>query len=120
MAIEPCVLVHGGAGDVPESALASHLDGCRLAAEEGRRVLAAGGSALDAAVRAVEVLEDDPRFNAGTGACLTSAGTLELDASVMEGASLRGGGVAAMPAFKNPIRVARAVLEDGRHVLYAA
>jgi beta-aspartyl-peptidase (threonine type) len=119
-AVAPCVLVHGGAGDVPESARASHAEGCGVAADLGLRVLAAGGSALDAAVRAVEVLEDDPRFNAGTGACLTSAGTLELDASVMEGTSLRGGGVCAMPPFRNPIRVARAVLEEGRHVLYAA
>lgn len=70
-------------------------------------------------MRAAEVLEDDARFNAGTGACLTEEGTLELDASVMEGAELRFGGVACMPPFANPIRVALAVLEDGRHALYA-
>src|SRR5204863_150635 len=69
---------------------------------------------------AVEVLEDDVRFNAGTGAALTRDGTLELDASIMEGTTLRAGAVCALPAFKHPITIARAVLEDGRHVLYAA
>jgi beta-aspartyl-peptidase (threonine type) len=82
-------------------------------------VLAAGGSALDAVERAVRALEDDPVFNAGTGACLTLAGALELDASIMEGRELRAGGVAALGPFKNPISIARAVLEDGVHALYA-
>ncbi len=118
-AIAPVVVVHGGAGDVPRGKRAAHADGCRRAAEAGLAVLARGGSALEAAVRAAEALEDDPRFNAGTGACLTEEGTLELDASVMEGASLRFGGVACMPPFHNPIRVALAALEDGRHALYA-
>jgi beta-aspartyl-peptidase (threonine type) len=117
--IEPVVLVHGGAGEVPAESRGAQAEGCRRAAEEGLRVLLATGSALEAVVRAVEVLEDDPRFNAGTGACLTEAGTLELDASVMEGTSMRGGAVCALPPFRNPIRIARAVLEDGRHVMYA-
>lgn len=117
--ISPVVLVHGGAGDVPEASREAHAEGCRIAAAEGLRVLLETGSALEAAVRAVEVLEDDPRYNAGTGACLTEVGTIELDASVMEGTSMRGGAVCAMPPFRNPIRVARAVMEDGRHVLYA-
>lgn len=116
----PVVIVHGGAGDVPESRRAAHVEGARRAAAAGREVLAAGGSALDAAQRAVEVLEDDPLFNAGTGACLTEAGTIELDASIMDGATLRAGAVAALPPHVHPIAVARAVLEDGRHVLYAA
>jgi beta-aspartyl-peptidase (threonine type) len=119
MKIPPVVLVHGGAGDVPADRRDAHAEGCRLAAVEGLRVLIESGSALEAAVRAVEVLEDDPKFNAGTGACLNDAGVLELDASVMEGTHLRGGGIAACPPFKNPIRIARSVLEDGRHVLYA-
>jgi L-asparaginase / beta-aspartyl-peptidase len=67
----------------------------------------------------VHVLEDDPLFNAGTGACLTEDGLIELDAAIMEGATLRAGGVCALPPFKNPIDIARAVLEEGRHVLYA-
>ncbi|MDQ3035135.1 MAG: isoaspartyl peptidase/L-asparaginase [Myxococcota bacterium] len=117
--IPPVVLVHGGAGDVPASSRDAHAEGCRVAAAEGLRVLLATGSALEAAVRAVEVLEDDPKYNAGTGACLTEARTIELDASVMEGTSMRGGAVCAMPPFLHPVRVARAVMEEGRHVLYA-
>ena len=65
------------------------------------------------------VLEDDPSFNAGTGACLNADGLIELDASIMEGSRLRAGGVCALPPFPNPIAIARAVLDDGRHVLYA-
>lgn len=114
------ILVHGGAGDVADDRISEHREGCRLAAEAGAAVLRAGGSALDAAQRAVEVLEDDPRFNAGTGACLNEAGLVELDAAIMEGRALRAGSVAALSAFRHPIAIARAVLEDGRHVMYAA
>ncbi|HEY1958075.1 MAG TPA: isoaspartyl peptidase/L-asparaginase [Polyangiaceae bacterium] len=114
------IVVHGGAGDIPEEKRAPHADGCAEAARAGAEVLAAGGSALDAAQCAVRVLEDDPRFNAGTGACLTESGALELDASIMNGADLAAGAVCALPPFKNPIAIARAVLDDGRHVLYAS
>ncbi len=113
------VLVHGGAGDVPSARAEVHVEGCRLAALAAADVLRAGGSALDAVERAVVVLEDDPSFNAGTGACLNEEGLIELDAAIMEGAGLRAGGVCALPPFANPIAIARAVLEDGRHVLYA-
>jgi beta-aspartyl-peptidase (threonine type) len=119
-AIPPVVLVHGGAGDVPEDLRASHAEGCAAAARAGLETLRATGSALAAVVRAVEVLEDDPRYNAGTGACLNEVGTLELDASVMEGTGLRAGAVCALPPFRHPVRVARAVLDEGKHVLYAA
>jgi len=81
--------------------------------------LAAGGGALDAVIAAVRVVEDDPVCNAGTGAVLTSRGTLELDACVMDGASLASGAVAVLPPFRNPIDIARAVLEDGRYHLLA-
>jgi beta-aspartyl-peptidase (threonine type) len=114
------ILVHGGAGDVAKERVALHVDGCRAAAAEGARVLREGGTAMDAAQRAVEVLEDDPCFNAGTGSCLNEGGEIELDASIMEGTGLRAGGVCALPPFLHPIAIARAVLEDGRHVLYAA
>ena len=113
------VLIHGGAGDVRAEAIARHLDGCRAAAEAAAAVLRAGGDALDAVQRAVEILEDDPCFNAGTGACLTADGEIELDAVLMEGAGLRAGGVCALPPFRHPIAIARAALEDGAHVLYA-
>jgi beta-aspartyl-peptidase (threonine type) len=67
----------------------------------------------------VSVLEDEPSFNAGTGACLNAEGLIELDASIMEGSGLRAGAVCALPPFLHPIAIARAVLEDGLHVLYA-
>jgi L-asparaginase / beta-aspartyl-peptidase len=113
------VLLHGGAGDVQAEALAGHTEACRVAAALASQVLVAGGSALDAAQRAVEILEDDPRFNAGTGACLNEEGALELDASIMEGMRLHAGGVCALPPYRHPIAVARAVLNVGGHVLYA-
>jgi L-asparaginase / beta-aspartyl-peptidase len=114
------LLVHGGAGDVAGGRLAQHVGGCRAATTAGAEVLRAGGTALDAVERAVLVLEDDPLFNAGTGACLNADGVIELDAAIVEGSRLRAGAVCAMPPFLHPIAVARAVLEDGRHLLYAA
>lgn len=113
------LLVHGGAGDVPAARAAAHVAGCRHAAALGGEILRRGGSALDAAEAAVRALEDDPSFNAGTGACLDESGAIALDAAIMEGRALRAGGVCALPAFRNPISIARAALEDARHVLYA-
>ncbi|XXT23602.1 isoaspartyl peptidase/L-asparaginase [Sorangium sp. So ce429] len=114
------ILVHGGAGNVAPERRPLHAAGCLIAARAGARVLAEGGSALDAVERAVRVLEDDPLFNAGTGACLNEEGHVELDASIMEGRGLRAGAVCALSDFAEPIAIARAALEDGRHVLYAA
>lgn len=113
----PAVLVHGGAGTRPDADPAPYFEGTRRAAEAGLRVLLQGGSALDAAQAAVLVLEDDPLFNAGTGAALTSSGQVELDASCMDGTSLRAGGVACVKTVKNPILLARRVCDDTPHVL---
>jgi beta-aspartyl-peptidase (threonine type) len=113
------ILVHGGAGRVPERSRAVHEAGCRRAAAAGAQRLAEGGTALDAVQAAVEVLEDDPHFNAATGAALTADANLELDAAVMDGATLAAGAVCALPAFRHPVAVARAVLAEGRHVMYA-
>lgn len=113
------MLVHGGAGDVPEASRAAHIEGARRAAQAGAEILAAGGSSVDAVQRAVELLEDNPVFNAGTGACLNADGHLELDAAIMAGADLAAGAVCALPSFKNPIAIARAVLDARGHVLYA-
>jgi beta-aspartyl-peptidase (threonine type) len=113
------ILVHGGAGDVSPEEAPAHAKGCVAAAEAGAAVLRAGGAALEAVERAVLVLEDDPLFNAGTGACLNEEGLVELDASIMEGTALRAGGVCALPPFAHPVSIARAVLEEARHVLYA-
>jgi beta-aspartyl-peptidase (threonine type) len=114
------ILVHGGAGDVNPASVGAHVIGCERAVAEGAKVLAAGGSALDAVQRAVEVLESDALFNAGTGACLDSDGHLSLDASIMDGRDLRAGGVCALAAFEHPIAIARRVMDETPHVLLAA
>ena len=112
----PTIIVHGGAGADPSE---SHefRPGMRAAALAGWRVLSAGGAALDAVESAVRVLEDDPRFNAGRGSVLTRDGTVELDASIMEGDRLQCGAVAAVTRVANPVTLARRVLETRRHVL---
>jgi beta-aspartyl-peptidase (threonine type) len=92
----------------------------RTAVVAGWTVLARDGSALDAVEAAVRALEDHPRFNAGRGSVLTSAGTVEMDASIMEGDRLRCGAVAAVCRVANPITLARRVLDDGAHVLLVA
>ncbi len=119
LGIVPVVVVHGGAGDVPLASREAHRAGCARAAAVGLEVLSSSGSVLDAVEAAVRVLEDDPLFNAGTGACLTREGTLELDAAIMEGTELRAGAVACLPPFFTPISIARAVMREGKHVLYA-
>ena len=122
----PVLIVHGGAGhlgpDDPASsggADAPRLDGVRRACEAGWAILRTGGSALDAVEAAVRALEDDPTFNAGTGSTLTAAGEVEMDASIMDGATLRCGGVAAVNDVRNPVVLARAVMERSEHVLLA-
>jgi L-asparaginase / beta-aspartyl-peptidase len=115
----PSIIVHGGAGPIRDDSLAARLDGCKAAALAGWQILEAGGSALDAAEAAVVVLEDNPLFNAGTGSTLNSLGKVEMDAAIMSSESLRAGAVAALSEVKNPINLARRVLEDGRHVMLA-
>ena len=114
--VEPIVVVHGGASEWYAGTGLGRA-ACRRAAEAGWEALRAGGTALDAVIAAVRVVEDDPACNAGTGAVLTSRGTLELDACVMDGTSLASGAVAVLPPFAHPIDIARAVLEDGRYHL---
>ena len=114
--MEPIVVVHGGASEWYAGTDLGRA-ACKRAAQAGGKALAAGGGALDAVIAAVRVVEDDPACNAGTGAVLTSHGTLELDACVMDGTSLASGAVAVLPPFRNPIDIARAVLEDGRYHL---
>lgn len=111
-------MVHGGAGRWDRQTLGADIDaGLDRALEAGWRALPHG--ALAAVVAAVAALEDDPLFNAGTGAVRNAAGGVELDAGVMSAGGLRVGAVAGMTDTANPVRVARAVLEDGRHVLLA-
>ncbi len=117
---KPSIIVHGGAGPIRDDSLAARLAGCREAALAGWQILVRGGTALDAVEAAVVVLEDNPLFNAGTGSTLNRLGKIEMDAAIMEGDSLRAGAVAAVSGIKNPIKLARRVLEDGRPILLAA
>ncbi|HUS67292.1 MAG TPA: isoaspartyl peptidase/L-asparaginase family protein [Kofleriaceae bacterium] len=113
----PAIVVHGGAGDLDPGMGDAARAGCRLAVEAGLEVLATGGTAMDAVVAAVRVLEEDPTFNAGVGAALTREGTIECDAAIMDGTTRTIGAVAAMKDAGEAILVARAVLDDGEHVL---
>jgi beta-aspartyl-peptidase (threonine type) len=113
------IVCHGGAGLVADDRHARLRAGVRAAAEAGHAILADGGSALDAVVAAVRVLEDDPEFNAGTGSALTSDETVETDAAVMDGATQRVGAVGAVPDLGNAVALARAVLDANVHVLLA-
>jgi beta-aspartyl-peptidase (threonine type) len=116
----PSLALHGGAGgrveELTVAGRAPYADGLRAAYDAGWRVLAAGGEALDAVCASVEVLENDPLFNAGRGAALTETGHAELDASVMTGSGLAGA-VAGSRYARNPVRLARAVMEQTEHVL---
>ncbi len=116
------IAIHGGAGGLPRQHLPSeqqrlYRDALAAALDCGYALLKAGGSSLDAVIAAVRLLEDDPLFNAGRGAALTREGIAELDAAVMDGSTLRAGGVAAVRHVKHPIELARRVMEKSRHVL---
>ncbi len=117
--MKPSIIVHGGAWDIPDELVEAHLKGCEAAAEKGYNELVGGESAVQAVVEAVAVMEDDPVFDAGVGSFLNQSGQVELDAIVMEGGSLRSGAVAALQHMRNPIRVARKVLEDTSVSLFA-
>jgi beta-aspartyl-peptidase (threonine type) len=115
----PAIIVHGGAGPIKDDSLPERLQGCKDAALAGWKILDQGGSSLDAVEAAVMALEDNSLFNAGTGSTLNSLGQIEMDAAIMEGESLRAGAVAAVSGIKNPIKLARHIMEDGRHVMLA-
>jgi L-asparaginase / beta-aspartyl-peptidase len=114
--------IHGGAGVIERDSLTPEQDAAYRAAlhralQAGSAVLAAGGSSLDAIQAAIELMEDDPLFNAGRGAVFTAAGRNELDAAVMNGADLNAGAVAGLTTTRHPIAAARAVLEQSPHVM---
>lgn len=113
------IIVHGGAGNIPSAIRVDHAAGIRQAADLGYTALAAGRPALDAVQIAVMCLEDLPAFNAGRGSCLTSAGTIEMDAGLMDGTDLRIGAVATLGEVSNPIAVCRLILEHSDHILFA-
>ena len=110
------IIVHGGAGTASPERSEILQAGCKEAALVGWRILQEGGSALDAVEAAVCALEDNPSYNAGTGACLNSDGNIELDAGIMDGQGLHVGAIAGVERIKNPISLARKVLESP-HVL---
>jgi beta-aspartyl-peptidase (threonine type) len=112
----PAIIVHGGAGTIAPERAEVVERGCKEAALVGWRILQHGGSALDAVEAAVRALEDNPDYNAGTGASLTGEGNIELDAGIMEGHTLQVGAVAGVECIKNPISLARRVLASP-HVL---
>jgi len=113
------LIAHGGAGNWRPGSEQDAVDGLRAAAEAGRAILRSGGAALDAVCATVVMLEDNPIFNAGTGAVLNFDGFCELDACVMESRAARAGAVAALQRVKNPILVARKVMEETDHVMLA-
>lgn len=114
--------IHGGAGVIERASLSPERDalyrqGLQQALDAGQAVLAGGGSAMDAVTAAVQVLENNPLFNAGKGAVFTSAGTNELDAAIMDGTDLNAGAVAGLTRTRSPIAAARAVMEQSPHVM---
>ena len=118
MPIQPILLVHGGAWAIPDALRAAHEAGVLAALQAGAALLARGATAVDAVEAAVTILEDDDTFDAGRGAFLTREGRVQLDALLMEGATLRAGGVACVERLRNPIRAARLVLEQSSHVYF--
>jgi L-asparaginase / beta-aspartyl-peptidase len=115
---DPTLLVHGGAWAIPKSAEQEHREGVRHALETGYAILARGGAALEAVEAAVTVLEDDPTFDAGRGSFLTSDGSVQMDALLMDGGRMKAGGVACVERLRNPIQAARLVLELSPHVYF--
>jgi L-asparaginase / beta-aspartyl-peptidase len=111
------IVVHGGAGVWPADAHGAARAGMEAAVAAGHAVLAAGGDALAAVEAAVVVLEDDPIFNAGRGAALDERGRVLLDAAIMRGGDRAAGSVAALVGIRNPVRAARAILDEGRHLM---
>lgn len=118
------LVIHGGAGTIRRADMTPERDAeyrgmLHEALRAGHVVLEEGGSAVDAVVAAITIMEDSPLFNAGKGAVFTSSGTNELDASIMNGADLNAGAVAGVKRVKNPILLARAVMERSSHVMFA-
>src|SRR5688572_21702120 len=116
--MKPVLAIHGGAG-VTRGLADRARAGLERALDAGYEILKKKGSSLDAVTAVVVALEDDPHFNAGRGAVYNAARRHELDASIMDGATLKAGGVTCVSRVKNPVLAARAVMEHSRHVLLA-
>ena len=118
MARSPILLVHGGAWAIPDDMLEAHEQGVFDALQAGYSILERGASAVDAVEAAVTALENDVTFDAGRGSFLTRDGRVQLDALLMDGATLRAGGVACVERLRNPIQAARLVLDESPHVYF--
>jgi beta-aspartyl-peptidase (threonine type) len=114
----PVLVIHGGAWAIPDDLVEAHLQGVRKALAIGWRLLERGGSAMDAVESAIVSMEDDEAFDAGRGSFLTRDGRVQLDALIMDGKTLQAGGVGCVEHIRNPIRVARLVLEKSPHVYF--
>ena len=109
--MKPRIIVHGGAWGIPDEVVDNHINGCREAVKKGFQVLLDGGSAVDAVEQAVIVLENDHAFDAGTGSFLNAIGEVEMDALIMDGKNMTAGAVGAVKYVKNPVSLARKILE---------
>ena len=118
MSHSPVLVVHGGAWNIPDGMVEAHRRGTRAALAAGWRVLERGGPALEAVEAAIVLMEDDDTFDAGRGSFLTRDGQVQLDALLMDGATLRAGGVGCVERIRNPIRAAHKVLEESPHVYF--
>ncbi len=118
--LKPSFIIHGGAWNIPDEAVPDCRAGIRRALEAGWKVLSGSGTALDAVEAAIIVLEDDPTFDAGFGSHLNRDGHVQLDAILMNGKTLKAGAVAAVERIRNPIRLARLVLEKSEHMMLVA
>ena len=118
MPVNPVMLVHGGAWAIPDEAVDAHLRGVEAAVAAGWRILERGGSSLDAVEESVVSMEEDETFDAGRGSFLNMDGKVQLDACLMDGATLRAGGVGCVERLRNPVRAAKKVLTDSPHVYF--
>jgi beta-aspartyl-peptidase (threonine type) len=116
--IPPVLLVHGGAWNIPDDLVEPHRQGVANALATGYELLEKGASSVDAVEAAVAVMEDDEAFDAGRGSFLTNDGRVQLDALLMDGATLRAGGVACVERLRNPIHAARLVMDRSPHVYF--
>ena len=114
----PVLVIHGGAWAMPDDMVEAHIRGVKHALAAGWRVLERGGPALDAVEEAVVIMEDDETFDAGRGSFLNRDGQVQLDALIMDGATLRAGGVGCVERLRNPVRAARKILSDSPHVYF--
>ena len=118
--MRPTILVHGGAWAIPDDMADAHKQGVRKALAAGWEVLAKGGTSVQAVEEAVVMMEDDNTFDAGYGSFLAQNGRVQMDALIMDGATLRAGGVGCVERIRNPIRAARLVLSESPHVYFVA